>query len=518
MTTKQNLIHQKGESQYLTTTEERCLESRVPIETFGGRVHVEWDPHSAATPLGQLPFFIEFLKLGNRFEPWVAECPLYLTSNNAPSKTDVLGTLLLSILAGHRRYSHITSIRCDAINPSLLGMGKVVSSDSMRRNLANIPADKGDVWIQNHLHASYCQLLKYPWIMDIDTTIKPLYGRQEGAVVGYNPSKPGRPSHTYHSFFLANLRLLLDVEVHPGNEMASSYTAPSLWSLLELIPKGEWPTFIRGDSAFGTNGVMSVAEAKGLPYLFKIKQTSNVKRLIGKLISSQDWVPAGKGWEGQESELKLTGWNKSRRVIVLRRRIQKSVKTLEASRTQQLKLNLPEIVGENPVFEHAVLVTTLQDEILTIAQHYRDRADSENIFDELKNQWGWGGFTTNDLKRCKLLARVVGLVYNWWNIYCRLADPDKHIEAITSRPLLLHAVGKQSSHSGQTLIRISSTHGKMDKVKRLISRIKGFFDELKLYAQQLSPTKMWEAILAKALGKYLQNWEQNKTILIPNTG
>ncbi|WP_396957610.1 hypothetical protein [Nitrosomonas sp.] len=36
-----------------------------------------------------------------------------------------------------------------------------------------------------------------PWILDIDTKIKPLYGKQEGAVVSYNPKKPGRPSHSY---------------------------------------------------------------------------------------------------------------------------------------------------------------------------------------------------------------------------------------------------------------------------------------------------------------------------------
>ena len=39
--------------------------------------------------------------------------------------------------------------------------------------------------------------------------------------------------------------------------------------------------------------------------------------------------------------------------------------------------------------------------LLTIAQHYRDRGDRENCFDELKNQWGWGGFTTHDLHRCQ---------------------------------------------------------------------------------------------------------------------
>ena len=70
------------------------------------------------------------------------------------------------------------------------------------------------------------------------------------------------------------------------------------------------------------------------------------------------------------------------------------------------------------LYEYAVLVTSLPDEILTIAHHYRDRADSENVFDELKNHWGWGGFTTQDIKRCRLMARAVALIYNWWKFIC----------------------------------------------------------------------------------------------------
>src|SRR5512132_807783 len=40
-----------------------CLPEEVGLcaDTFGGRVHVEWDPTAAATPFGELPFFVEFL-------------------------------------------------------------------------------------------------------------------------------------------------------------------------------------------------------------------------------------------------------------------------------------------------------------------------------------------------------------------------------------------------------------------------------------------------------------------------
>lgn len=41
--------------------------------TFGGRIHVEGDPFAAVTPLGQLPFFIEFLKVSGLY---LARCRL----------------------------------------------------------------------------------------------------------------------------------------------------------------------------------------------------------------------------------------------------------------------------------------------------------------------------------------------------------------------------------------------------------------------------------------------------------
>ena len=227
------------------------------------------------------------------------------------------------------------------------------------------------------------------------------------------------------------------------------------------------------------------------------------------MMNKPNWEKAGHGWEGQESSLQLLGWKTSRRVIVLRRPLPqekdpKGKKILSAEpKLKQLGFNFDEIESQNPQYEYAVLVTSLSDEVLTIAQHYRDRADCENIFDELKNQWGWGGYTTQDLHRCRLVARAVGLIYNWWNLYVRLADPDKHLEGITSRPLLLHAVAKQTSHAGQTHLKITSTHGRADRVRQVLSRITNFFESLKACAEQFTSEQLWYRILSKALEKFL---------------
>jgi hypothetical protein len=79
--------------------------------------------------MGQLAFFIEYLKQGGLFEGWVVRCPLHLTSPNALAKREVLGTVLLSVLAGHWGYAHITALRGDGVNAPLPGMKKVVSED-----------------------------------------------------------------------------------------------------------------------------------------------------------------------------------------------------------------------------------------------------------------------------------------------------------------------------------------------------------------------------------------------------
>ena len=80
-----------------------------------------------------------------------------------------------------------------------------------------------------------------------------------------------------------------------------------------------------------------------------------------------------------------------------------------------------EVLRAGELYEYAVLVTALEEDVLGVAQLYRDRADAENIFDELKNQWGWAGFTTQDHQRCQMMARLVALIYNWWSLFTRLA-------------------------------------------------------------------------------------------------
>lgn len=486
----------------------------VGIDTYAGKVHIEWDPQAAVTPLGQLPFFISFLKVSGLYDDFVATCPLSYTSPNAPSKNDVLGTLLMSILAGHHRYSHITSIRFDSVNPEHLGMKKVISEDAIRRALKSLDEQAGISWLDCQLHNSTQSALSLgSWVLDTDTTVKCLYGKQEGAVVGYNPQKKGRPSHNYHSCFMGNTRLALTVEVNHGNQHTAKQVMPSLWRYYDGLADQQKPKLIRGDIFLGNEGFLAEAEKRNAHYLTKLRLTANVKRFITKLFREADWVDAGHGFEGAESSLKLTGWSKERRVVVLRRSLSGEVALSVQEGPVQLPLFFLDIPGTVKRHEYAILVTSLPLEILSIAQLYRDRADSENCFDELKNQWGWGGYTTHDLKRCRLVSRLVALVYNWWSLFVRLARPEKHSEAITSRPLLLHGVAKQTTHAGQTTITISSSHAKSQMVQSALQTLSGFLAHLKSTAEQLNVAARMRLITRRAFRIFLDRIQPIKRLL-----
>jgi hypothetical protein len=486
------------------TGEQPAVEAySATADTFAGRVHIEWDATAPVTPFGQLPFFIDYLKQAGLFDAWVADCPLTLTSPNAPKKRDLLGTVMLSVLAGHRRYAHVTALRCDPINPPLLGMGKVVSEDSVRRGLAKIDETKGLNWLQSHLDYCIAPLLTEPWVLDMDSTVKTLFGHQEGAEIGYNPAKPGRPSHAYHSYMLSSLRLVLRVDVLPGDEYNVAHATDGLWSLLDHLGPTRRPTLLRGDKSWGIERVMSRAEQNDLAYLFRLRMTANVKRDLVRAMRHSDWADAGQGWQGKETSLRLHGWSRHRRVILLRRKLAPAIAISDRTDPEQPLLSFGEVEPDKELWEYAALVTSLTNEILTLGQLYRDRADAENVFDELKNQWGWGGFTTHDLHRCRLLAGTVALVYNWWSLFARLADPEHHREALTTRPLLLSAIARRTHHAGQVTLSISSTHGLRDKARRAYVRIAGFLADLRQNAEQLDPLAKWYRILSEALRHYL---------------
>ena len=60
------VIHPQGDQEIIEKSSET---SALVADTFDGKLHIEWDPQAQVTPLGQLPFFIQYLKMGHLFQP-----------------------------------------------------------------------------------------------------------------------------------------------------------------------------------------------------------------------------------------------------------------------------------------------------------------------------------------------------------------------------------------------------------------------------------------------------------------
>jgi len=199
--------------------------------------------------------------------------------------------------------------------------------------------------------------------------------------------------------------MVLDVVVCSGKQHSAAHARPGLGDILDSLNKDQLPALVRGDCGFGNEPFIVGLENRDQPYLFKLRQASGVKKMLMRQFARKDWITSGssdQGWSAVEDTLRLAGWDKSRRVVILRRPAKSYMALTRKATEGQMELLLPDQDVE--LWEYAVLVTNSGYPLESTAQLYRGRADAENGFDELKNQWGWGGFTTQDIERCQSSA------------------------------------------------------------------------------------------------------------------
>ena len=203
--------------------------------------------------------------------------------------------------------------------------------------------------------------------------------------------------------------------------------------------------------------------------------------------------------------MQYSGCARSRRAVLLRRRVESRQRARgQVLKRNQRELALPELVlGEQERYEFAVLATSLALEPLALAQLYRDRADVENLLDELKNQWGLGRFVTRALKRTRIMVCLNALFYNWWSLFVRLIDPESRREARTSRSLMMDGVGRVLKHSRQTTLLPTIAHSATGGLLAAFTGLTRFLRELQ-NAPQLTAVERWCRILGPALQEYFR--------------
>ena len=160
--------------------------------TYGGNVRL-CPTGDALTPFGGVVPWAAFQKRSGVLEGLAATCPVKRTSPNAAPVYDILTSFGLTVLCDGRRFAHVQRLREDPTLDEVLGLGKVVSDDTLRRFMASVPEAEGASWVAAAARRLW-GALPDKLILDWDSTVQTKYGHQEGAEVGYNPQKRGRKS------------------------------------------------------------------------------------------------------------------------------------------------------------------------------------------------------------------------------------------------------------------------------------------------------------------------------------
>lgn len=470
------------------------------FDTPGGKFKIDRTQKSL-TPFGGLVAFASFLSSLGVIDKLVDTCPVHRTSNNATPVRDLIVGFILTCIQEGKRFKHIRYIQHDAVIGKIFNVERrIPGEDALRRFFESIDSEKGREWMYSVNDILY-KSLSNPYILDWDSTVTTRYGEQEQVEIGYNPMKPGRGSHHPLVCSVSGLRLCLDLDFRPGDSSSSDGWITMMERLFSKLPHDKKPFLNRGDVAFCSETFLNWHESSiDRPrYLFKLRKTNRIKEAISQ-VHENAWEGAASFGALQvvETRLKLHGWSCDRRIILGRRLISKQ--SPEESCT---------LFGICQ-FEYYAWVTNLsisQFNTFQIVELYQQRADCENIFDELKNQWGLSGFCSQHAHVTEIAARLTLLSYNLWSLFVRFFSGKSHQEAKTSRrDYLLHASQLVETARGR-ILQMTINDELWNKIREGYNRLQIW---LKATAPQLELKSNWGSALVNTFPAQITKF------LVPN--
>jgi len=235
------------------------------------------------------------------------------------SITDLLLSAITGITVGVDRLYHLNSIRNDAGLTKALGLNQLPEETNLRRQLTKATDKEVEkmrrVISQNLRRAN--QTDKTVKIgLDIDSSLATVYGKQEEAEVGYNPTKRGRPSYSIKAAFIANNGDCINLRLDDGKSHSKTNFKEFFENTLSLLPSNYKVVFLRMDKGYFGENTFEYLEGRKTRYIAAAKNTNPLRKIASSLPDSQ--------WEEIEKDsLYLTEiqyaydtWKKERRMII----------------------------------------------------------------------------------------------------------------------------------------------------------------------------------------------------------
>ncbi len=383
--------------------------------------------------------FIKKLGLPDLFSNLIS---IERASNADYQAKDVIIMLIMAVLAGAKHMSHVLIIRADSVLRAIFNWEKFPVNSTFSRIFK----------LFSHCHCNELSEIesvvrKKVWgkkwfgriTFDMDSTVKGVFGTQEGAAKGYNPKNRGQKSYHPLLCFIAENRECLHSWFRTGDAYSANGSAEFMKECFAKIPKRVWKVFVRADSAFFSGELLELLEESHCGYTIKVKMKG-----LTALLEGQKWkkIRSQPGFESAEFEYKCKSWSKSRRFAAVRQIIEFEVENepLPVTKAEYYYFCYVTNMGKSPWGTH---------------KYYGKRSTSENWIDWAKNQMAAGSILTDSFWANSAIFQICILAYNLmvWMMWINTERGFRE-EPYTIRLYLIRVPGRLMCRGRQWFLRL----------------------------------------------------------------
>ena len=365
--------------------------------------------HKGLTHYGGVFFFHEFLRV-LQLRQRLHRRLHYPRPHHDNSLPQMVLALIYPIMLGLDRLETAALLRTNGTFQYLTGLPSYPDPQTLRRFLLQAPPD-----FHEQLHRFNDWLLvrvihrpehRSRLILDLDSTVVTVFGRQEGAEVGYNPRYRGKRSYDPLLCVEANSAFLWDAELRSGNAGTWDGSPELLASCFLSLPADLRELRVRADSGFGFQPVLSMLEARPAQYAVVARMASGLKQKLGAV----RYERLNARWEIGECAYRAQGWPQPRRCIVARRPV-------EETEPQPTLFTLQR-------YAYRAWITNLSLTPAGVWHYYDGRAGMETRIRELREDFALRKIPTRAFAANALYLEVVRLAYNLVTAFQQTCVPE----------------------------------------------------------------------------------------------
>lgn len=365
--------------------------------------------HGGLTHYGGILFFNEFTRV-LQLRRFLTRHLWYVRRNRRYTLSQMLLAPIYPVILGLDRLETASFLRSNGTFQYLTGLQSYPDPQSLRRFLLQAAPEfreqlhrLNDRLLQQFIH---CPDHRSRLILDLDSTVVTVFGRQEGAAVGYNPRYRGKRSYDPLLCLEANSSFLWDAELRRGDAGTWAGSVELLASCFLSVPSGIRELRVRADAGFGYHPVLEMLEARPAQYAVVARMTAPLKRVLQGL----RYERLNSRWEIAEFEHRASGWPRSRRCIVARRLI-------EETEPEPTLFTLERYL-------YRAWFTSLPLTPAGVWHFYDGRAGMETRIRELREDFALRKIPTRAFAANALYLEVVRLAYNLVTAFQRTCLPE----------------------------------------------------------------------------------------------